>query len=167
MKLQLVMKNYDIACAQYYSKLNLLPLPLTSWEFRKNFVNEAIQFRKIQANWTAKQDYLKQSQNENLEIIVTDKNFKIIFASENIIKINGYEAHEVLGKSPTMFQGEDTCADTKKRIKTALSTIKPFKELILNYRKNGEPYWCEIEAYPMFSKKGEFLNYIALERLAS
>ncbi len=161
------MKNYDIACAKYYSKLNILALPLTTWEFRKDYVNDAIQFRKIQANWSAKQDYLKQSQKENQKIIITDINFKIIFASRNISKINGYQTREIIGKSPSMFQGEDTCAVTKQRIKTALNDLKPFKEVVLNYRKNGESYWCEIEAYPMFSKKGEFLNYIALEKLAA
>lgn len=161
------MKNYDIACAKYYSKLNILPLPLTTWEFRKDYLDEAIHFHKIQANWSVKQDFLKQSQKENQKIIITDKNFKIIFASRNISKINGYQTKEIIGKSPSMFQGEATCEVTKKRIKTALTALKPFKELLLNYRKNGESYWCEIEAYPMFSEKGEFLNYIALEKLAA
>lgn len=161
------MKNYDIACAKYYSKLNILALPLTTWEFRKDYLDDAIHFHKIQANWSAKQDYLKQSQKENQKIIITDINFKIIFASRNISKINGYQTREIIGKSPSMFQGEYTCAVTKQRIKTALNDLKPFKEVILNYRKNGESYWCEIEAYPMFSKKGQFLNYIALEKLAA
>ena len=89
------MKNYDTACAKYYSKLNLLPLPLTTWEFRKDYLNEAILFHKIQANWSAKQDYLKQSQKDNREIIITDKNFKIIFASKNISQINGYQTKEI------------------------------------------------------------------------
>lgn len=66
-----------------------------------------------------------------------------------------------------MCQGEATCTTTKERIKTGLNNLKPFKKVILNYRKNGDSYWCEIEAYPMFSKKGEFLNYIALERFAA
>jgi PAS domain S-box-containing protein len=161
------MKNYDTAYAKYYSKLNILPLPLTTWEFRKDYLDEAILFHKIQANWSAKQDYLKQSQKEKRELIITDKNFKIIFASKNISKINGYQTKEIIGKSPAMFQGEATSIVTKQRIKTALNDLKPFKEVVLNYRKNGDSYWCEIEAYPMFSKNGEFLNYIALERLAS
>ena len=161
------MKNYDIAFAKYYSKLNILALPLTTWEFRKDYLDEAIHFHKIQANWNVKLDYLKQSQKEKMEIVITDKHFKIIFASRNISKINGYQTKDIIGKSPTMFQGEATSAVTKQRIKTALNDLKPFKEVILNYRKNGDSYWCEIEAYPMFSKKGEFLNYIAFERLAS
>ena len=113
------MKNYDTAYAKYYSKLNILPLPLTSWEFRKDYLDEAILFNKIQANWSAKQDYLKQSQKEKREIIITDKHFKIIFASKNISKINGYQTKEIIGKSPAMFQGEATSTVTKQRIKNA------------------------------------------------
>lgn len=161
------MENYDIACAKYYSKLNIISLPLTTWEFRKDYLNEAINFHKIQANWNAKLDFLKQSQKEKKEIIITDKHFKIIFASRNFSKINGYLPKEIIGKSPSMFQGEGTSKATRARIKTALNNLKPFKEEILNYRKNGDSYWCEIEAYPMFSKKGEFLNYIALEKFAA
>jgi PAS domain S-box-containing protein len=161
------MENYDIACAKYYSKLNILSLPLTTWEFRKDYLNEAINFHKIQANWNAKLDFLKQSQKEKREIIITDKHFKIIFASRNFSKINGYLPREIIGKSPSMFQGEATSTATRARIKTALNNLKPFKEVILNYRKNGDSYWCEIEAYPMFSKKGKFLNYIALEKFAA
>lgn len=161
------MKNYDIACAKYYSKLNILALPLTTWEFRKDYLDEAILFHKIQANWGVKQDFLKQSQKEKRGLIITDKHFKIIFASRNISQINGYRTKEIIGKSPTIFQGEATSSATKTRIKTALNDLKPFKEVILNYRKNGDSYWCEIEAYPMFSEKGEFLNYIALEKFAA
>ena len=161
------MKNYDIAFAKYYSTLNILPLPLTNWEFRTDYLSDAILFHKIQDSWNVKKDYLQESQKENQKIIITDKNFKIIFASRNISKINGYQSREIIGKSPTMFQGEATCVLTRKRIKTALNDLKPFKEVILNYRKNGESYWCEIEAYPMFSINGEFLNYIALEKLAA
>ena len=161
------MKNYDIACAKHYSKLNILALPLTTWEFRKDYLNEAIDFHKIQANWIAKHDFLKQSQRENRELIITDKDFKIIFASRNFSKINGYRTKDIVGKSPAMFQGEATSTATRARIKTALNNLKPFKEVILNYKKNGDSYWCEIEAYPMFSKKGEFLNYIALEKFAA
>ena len=161
------MKHYDNACALYSSKLRIKCLPLTTWEFRNYSLSDAILFGRIQSNWNTKEDYLKQSQKENRELIVTDKNFRIVFATNTISKISGYRLKEILGKSPRMFQGEATSKDTQQKIKTALTELKPFKEVILNYRKNGNSYWCEIEAYPMFDKKGKFLNYIALEKIAS
>ncbi|WP_165698039.1 PAS domain-containing protein [Flavobacterium nackdongense] len=161
------MRNYDLASATYHSSLNLKCLPLTTWEFRKNAFYDAILFEKLQTNWSSKQDFLKQSEKENRELIVTDKNFKIVFVSKTISRISGYHKKEILGKSPAMFQGEETSEATKLKIKTAIKELKPFKEVVLNYRKNGDSYWCEIEAYPMFDKKGTFLNYIALEKIAS
>jgi PAS domain S-box-containing protein len=161
------MKDYDDAYAKYYSKLKVLPLPLTCWEFRKNIYSDAFLFKKIQSEWCIQKDFLKQSKKENKELLITDKDFKIVFASNTISKLSGYQAEEILGKSPSMFQGKKTCNVTRQKIKTAIINLIPFKEVILNYRKNGEKYWCEIEAYPMFDKNGTFLNYIALERIAA
>jgi PAS domain S-box-containing protein len=161
------MRNYENACAQYYSKLKLQPLPLSNWEFRKDYFSDAFLFKKMQSNWSNKLDYLKKSQQENRELLVTDANFKIIFASKTISKISGYEREEIIGKSPSMFQGKATSKETRQKIKTAISNKEPFKEVILNYQKNGDSYWCEIEAYPMFDQNGRFQNYIALEKIAS
>lgn len=161
------MRNYENACAEYYSKLKLQPLPLTNWEFRKDIFSDAILFKKIQSKWDNKQDYLGQSQKENRELIITDTNFKIIFASKTISSISGYQPEEIVGESPVIFQGKATSKETRHKIKAAISQLKPFKEVILNYRKNGETYWCEIEAYPMFDLNGRFQNYIALEKIAS
>jgi PAS domain S-box-containing protein len=161
------MKEYDTACALYYHTLNIKCLALTSWEFRNEGFSDRILFEKLQTNWNTKQDFLQLSKKENKELIVTDKNFKIIFASNSISNLSGFNRKEILGKSPQMFQGEATCKNTKQKIAIAISQLKPFKEVLLNYRKNGDTYWCEIEAYPMFDKNGDFLNYIALEKMAS
>ncbi|MFA9191941.1 PAS domain-containing protein [Flavobacterium sp. FZUC8N2.13] len=161
------MRNYENACARYYSKLKLKSLPPTLWEFRKTYFSDAFLFKKMQSNWSNKKDFLKLSQQDNREIIITDVNFKIVFVSKTISKISGYEPDEIIGKSPSMFQGKATSKATREKIKTAITHLKPFKEVILNYRKNGDSYWCEIEAYPMFDQKGKFQNYIALEKIAS
>ena len=161
------MEHYDNACAKYYNSLNIKCLPLTTWEFRQEYFSDAIKYKKLLTKWNTKQDYLKQAHKENRELIVTDKNFKIVFATKTISKISGYSLKEILGKSPKMFQGKATSEYTQKKIKKALTELKPFKEVVLNYKKNGESYWCEIEAYPMFDKNGKFTNYVALERIAS
>lgn len=161
------MRNYENACAIYYHKLKVLHVPLISWEFRKEYVSDAYLFRKFQLDWTNKKDFLIQCKKEKRELIITDINFKIVFTSNTISKISGYKPEEILGKSPAVFQGKNTCILTRQKIKIAITNLEPFKEVILNYRKNGDSYWCDIEAYPMFDKYGNFKNYIALEKLAS
>ncbi len=161
------MEHYDNACAKYYNSLNIKCLPLNTWEFRQEHFSDAIIYKNLLTKWDTKQDYLKQAHKENRELIITDKNFRIVFVSDTISKISGYRKEEIIGKSPKMFQGAGTSKETQRNIKTALTLLKPFKETILNYKKNGEPYWCEIEGHPMFDKNGAFVNYIALERIAS
>jgi PAS domain S-box-containing protein len=161
------MKEFDQAWAKYQNELNLLSLPITNWEFLEGYSSDEVEFRKIQKNWSDNTNYMMLAKKQNSEFIVTDKNFKIIYASKNIMRINGYEIKEIIGKSPNMFQGADTSEITKKNIRESIKNLKPFKEVILNYKKNGERYYCHIEAYPKFGKNGEFLNYIAIEKIAS
>ena len=161
------MKEYDKAWAKYQNGLNIVPLPLLCWDFRKEYVSETSRFKKLEQSWDTTLDYLKLSKSQKREVVITDKNFKIVFATDSIAKMNGYYPDEMIGNSPTMFQGLKTSKQTTLNIKKAIKDLKPFKEVILNYKKNGEIYWCEIEAFPMFNKNGDFLNYIALEKIAS
>ncbi len=161
------MREYDNAWAKYQKGLRIVPTPLVCWDFRTEYLAESVRFKKLEQNWDTKLNFLEISKKQDQEIIVTDKNFKIVFASDTITNMNGYTPKEMIGNAPSMFQGEKTSAKTRSAIKQAISELKPFKEVIINYKKNGKSYKCEIEAYPMFDKNGEFLNYIALERLAS
>ena len=161
------MKEYDKAWAKYQTGLNIVPTPLVCWDFQKEYVSEIARFKKFESNWETEVNFFEISKSQNKEMIITDKNFKIVFATHSISKMNGYHPNEMIGNSPSMLQGENTSKSTKSAIKKALISQQPFKEVILNYKKNGKPYWCEIEAYPMFDKNGAFLNYIALEKLAS
>ncbi len=80
--------------------------------------------------------------------------------------MNGYDYKDIIGNSPRMFQGEETSKESRANIRKAVQELKPFKETILNYKKNGEKYLCQIEAYPKFDINGNFINYIAFETAA-
>lgn len=158
--------NLDIAWAKYRKGLRIVPVPLMSWDFYTVPKSDILSFENIQKNWISKIDYKKNIDTKKLSILVTDSSLKIVFASKNIQSMNGYDPVEVLGKSPKIFQGINTSKNSRKRISMAIKERLPFKEVILNYSKEGVSYWCEIEAYPKFDASGEFLNYIAFERIA-
>jgi PAS domain S-box-containing protein len=159
--------TYDEAWGKYISKLNILQIPLVCWEFYNAPHSDMASIESISKNWHEKKDAKKCSINEKHEIVITNSLFKIVFASSTIFNMNGYRSDEIIGKSPGFFQGKNTCNKTRARIKAALQNKLPFKETILNYKKNGEEYWCCIEAYPKFDISGNFLNYIAFEKLVA
>lgn len=159
-------KEYDKAWAKYQERLSLLPIPISSWEFYQLPRAEQREFNEIQKHWSQKVDFAKVKKDKNRIVIVTDCDFKIVFASSNVIQMNGYHYKEIMGNSPKMFQGSETSLDTTLKIRKAIGNREPFKAIVLNYKKNGETYFCEIEAYPKFNTNGTFLNYIAFEKSA-
>ena len=120
----------------------------------------ASKYKWVQNDW----DFKNSLQEE--VIIVTDVTLKIVFASHNIVNMNGYREEEVLGKSPKMFQGKVTNQTTSSEIRIAILEQKPFEKMVMNYKKNGDVYACLIKAYPVFNIKGELSHYIAFEKAA-
>lgn len=157
--------KYDQAWAKYQKSLKLLPLPLLSWDIISQSNLEVLAFNSIQKKWVNKENYLNQISNKS--IIITDSKLKIIFATNKITEITGYNQNEIIGNSPKMFQGVLTSDSAKENIRKALDKKHPFKEVLLNYKKDGTTYWCEIEAYPKFDCNNNLINYIAFEKIAS
>lgn len=160
-------KEYHNAIAKYYSKLRIVTVPVMAWDLCTSRRNEALSFNAIQREWNLKENFYKAVIQSKKTIIVTNARYEIVFVSDNISEMNGYRPEEVLAKSPKIFQGKLTCDVSRKNIKYALEHHLPFKEVILNYKKDGSTYLCEINAYPKFNAEGKLIHYIAFEKLAS
>jgi PAS domain S-box-containing protein len=159
--------NYEQAQEAYYQKHPLTLFPIQSFDVFSTEQLEIANFNTIQQNWKVKECFATAVYKQKREIIITNANSEIVFASSGITQMNGYQPFEIIGKTPKMFQGEATSLETRKSIKIALQNQLPFKAVILNYNKDGSTYLCEIEAKPKFNSKGELVNYIAFERIAS
>jgi PAS domain S-box-containing protein len=167
-------RQYEDAIAMYHNGLNVKTPPIFCWDFHNEFLTAvksffqdlnklnsiASQNKWIQNNWD-----IKNSLKEEV-IILTDAKLKIVFASHNIVKMNGYVEAEVLGKSPKMFQGEATNQITSNEIRKAIVDQQPFEKIVMNYKKNGEVYACLIKGFPVFNTKGDLSHYIAFEKAA-
>ena len=95
--------------------------------------------------------------------ILTDASRKIVWVNKAFTEITGYSPEEVVGKNPGMLlQGEASDPLVVERMRVALDAAKPFTEEILNYRKNGESYWVEVQVEPIFAADGELRGYFGL-----
>ncbi len=162
-----MVSEYEKAYANYFQKLKIVNLPLLSWGIFSNENSEIYQYNKIQNSWIDKEIFRNITIDLKKEILITDQDFNIVFASSGIFNITGYQSNELLGKSPKIFQGLKTNETSRSNIRNAVQNKLPFKEIILNYKKDGSTYKCEIEGFPKFNEKGEFLNYIAFEKVAA
>jgi PAS domain S-box-containing protein len=95
-------------------------------------------------------------------VVIADKNRRIVWANESLLKITGYNLDEIIGQTPKIFQFEKTDAETLARINDKLSKNEIVKEQVLNRGKNGREYWLELNIVPVF-EDNEVTGYIAVE----
>lgn len=149
-------------------------MPLHSWDFFSdyyetlkealedvNHIQEIAQENRWNGNW----NFLNALQ-EQKTVVVTDANLKIVFASQNITQMTGFETQEIIGNTTKMFQGKKTSKKDLKEIREFIDSQKAFEKTILNYKKNGEEYNCVIQAFPIFNSKKQLVNFVAFEKAA-
>ena len=77
----------------------------------------------------------------------------------------GYSLDELRGKNlGPILQGAKTDRETAERMRQAVHRYQPCRETILNYHKNGTPYWVEVAITPILDDAGQLLWMVARER---
>ena len=103
------------------------------------------------------------SKTDNVAI-VTSPEGKIEWVNESFHRVTGYTLEEVIGQKPgDVLQGEKTSKETIAQIRYALANQQPFSGEILNYNKNGAPYWLLLQINPVFDENGNLVHYVAIE----
>ncbi len=99
-------------------------------------------------------------------IIITDPhqpNNPIIYLNPAFTKITGYTAQDILGKNCRCLQGAETDPKAVLLIREAIRKKEPIQVTLLNYRKNGQPFWNELKISPVFSESGNLLYFIGIQ----
>ncbi|PHY12600.1 histidine kinase [Caulobacter sp. B11] len=102
-------------------------------------------------------------------VVVTDGELShpgptILYVNGAFERMTGYSRAELVGRTPRLLQGEKTSLATRRTLGRALRQGKRMKVALINYRKSGEPYRCEVEVFPILDRDGVLINAVALER---
>ncbi|MCB0155272.1 MAG: PAS domain-containing protein [Anaerolineae bacterium] len=89
---------------------------------------------------------------------------RIIYVNEAFCRMSGYAATEVLGLSPRLLQGEQTDRQTLDKLRQALTAREPVRVELINYRKDGTPFWVELNISPVLADDGQLTHFIAIQR---
>lgn len=65
----------------------------------------------------------------------------IVYASDGFVGVTGYSRTEVVPRNCRFLQGNYTDKNATKRLKASIEAKEETVELLLNYKKNGEPFW--------------------------
>ncbi len=89
---------------------------------------------------------------------------RIVFVNDAFESRTGYTRQEVLGRSPRFLQGPQTQRDRLDRIRSALEQWQPVRVDLINYRKDGEPFWVDLDISPVWDQSRKLTHWVAVGR---
>ncbi len=102
------------------------------------------------------------AQNTVGGMVITDADGRIEWVNAAFTRLTGYELAEVKGRKPGHFlQGEGTDAATVARLREAETHGRPCTVEVLNYTKQGTPFWQLIDIQPVRERGGRLVNFVA------
>lgn len=96
-------------------------------------------------------------------MIITDSNGRTTWINAGFTRLCGYTLAELRGQKPgTVLQGSRTDLHTIEHIRSAIRARQSSATEILNYHKNGHPYWTALHITPIRYRRGKGVQFVAL-----
>ncbi|HEU4561754.1 MAG TPA: PAS domain S-box protein [Longimicrobium sp.] len=123
-------------------------------------VRSGSRLRTLEAVVTTANDAVVVTEPEPLE----GEGPRIVYVNEAFTRMTGYAPAEVIGQTPRILQGADTDPAVKQQIHAALARREPVRAELLNYRKDGSPFWVEISIAPVLDESGTAVQWTSVQR---
>ena len=117
-------------------------------------------------NFDLPKDILIQSiEHSNLAHTISrvDGDMELTYVNQAFLDDTGYERDEVIGRNCRFLQGNGTSDETVQAIKQALSEYKRLDIEILNYKKDGTPFWNRLRMAPVYDKDKKPVAFIGIQ----
>ena len=88
---------------------------------------------------------------------------ELIFVNQAFLDTTGYERDEVIGRNCRFLQGPGTDPETVKIIRQFISAFKTIDIEILNYKKDGTPFWNHLRMSPVYDENKNPIAYMGVQ----
>lgn len=93
----------------------------------------------------------------------TKPDYPILYASAGFFKMTGYTSKEVIGRNCRFLQGAGTDPEDAAKIREALQAGTNYCGRLLNYKKDGTPFWNLLTISPIKDESGKVLKFIGMQ----
>ena len=98
-------------------------------------------------------------------VLITNEERKIDWCNDSFTRITGYTLAEAIGRNPgDLLQGPKTDPQVKQVMRDAVRRLECFRGELINYRKDGQPYWADIEIQPVFNHRNRLSKFVAIQK---
>jgi PAS domain S-box-containing protein len=96
-------------------------------------------------------------------VIITDLNHRIEWGNEGFTRLCGWTMEDVLGRTPMEFlHGPDTDSATVQLVDKKMKAGVPFEFELLNYKRDGTPFWVAVSSQPSRDAEGHIKGNLAI-----
>ncbi|MEQ8757278.1 MAG: adenylate/guanylate cyclase domain-containing protein [Coleofasciculus sp. G1-WW12-02] len=143
----------------------------------QNSVSYGIAQDVTESNWRGSQAYRKGVQEtvklrdqaiaaSSVGIVIADArlpDMPLIYVNPAFEKITGYSAAEVLGYNCRFLQGKDTNQPAVTQLRAAIKAGQHCTVTLLNYRKDGTPFWNELTISPIHDDRNNLTHFVGIQ----
>ena len=87
----------------------------------------------------------------------------LVYVNSGFEMLTGYDAKDVIGRNCRFLQGEDTQLVELKRLQQALKAGTSCQVVLLNYRRDGTPFWNQLSVTPLHDDAGTLTHFIGVQ----
>nr|AML77943.1 putative LOV domain-containing protein [Tropaeolum peregrinum] len=87
----------------------------------------------------------------------------IMYASSGFFSMTGYSSNEVVGRNCRFLQGEETDMNEVAKIRDAVKNGRSYCGRLLNYKKDGTPFWNLLTVTPIKDDQGNTIKFIGMQ----
>ncbi|GLS43834.1 histidine kinase dimerization/phosphoacceptor domain -containing protein [Methylobacterium brachythecii] len=99
-----------------------------------------------------------------MPMIITDPrqpDNPIVYMNDAFLGLTGYGRDEIMGRNCRFLQGPGTDKAAVRQIREATEANRDISIDVLNYRKDGTPFWNALYVSPVSNEAGEVLYFFA------
>nr|AML77973.1 putative LOV domain-containing protein [Mammea americana] len=93
----------------------------------------------------------------------TKSDCPIMYASSGFFSMTGYSSKEVIGRNCRFLQGPETDRNEVAKIRDAVKHGKNYCGRLLNYKKDGTPFWNLLTVTPIKDDLGNPIKFIGMQ----
>ena len=88
----------------------------------------------------------------------------LIYVNPAFERMTGYQANDILYQDCRFLQADDRDQDARARIREAINSGRPSREILRNYRKDGSMFWNELSITPVLNETDQLKYFIGIQK---
>jgi diguanylate cyclase (GGDEF)-like protein/PAS domain S-box-containing protein len=89
---------------------------------------------------------------------------RVVYVNPAFTRLTGYGAADIVGRSICVLRGPGTDAAVLARLRASLARGESAREVLLNYTRDGQPFWVDLAVSPVRDRDGRVSHLLAVER---